>query len=144
MQFFNQNVLNFSDCFLRKIYLNSTVTSILVSFLGFFLFRYLQNNYLSNTNVEANLYVFLTDYSKEVGRRGAAPLGVVLCDSNKQNRMSLSAYIHSDMFTAKVRNFSDYFNAMNLNRGPPIRCKLFEVLSPSIWGSKDAKTQLTY
>jgi len=61
---------------------------------------YLSNKYLKKTKVDADLYVFLTDYSSEFGLAGVAWLGT-LC-GHKQSRISISAYIPSDIYTAET------------------------------------------
>ena len=72
-----------------------------------FLFSYLSNKYLKNTNVNADLYVFLTDYSNSFGLAGVAWLGT-LC-GNKQSRISISAYLYNDIYTAEVNSFYGFF-----------------------------------
>ena len=66
------------------------------------------NKYVKNTKVDADLYVFLTDYSSQFGLAGVAWLGT-LC-GNKQSRISISAYIFSDIYTAEVSNLSSFID----------------------------------
>ena len=72
-----------------------------------FLFSYLSNKYLKKTKVDADLYVFLTDFSNDFGLAGVAWLGT-LCGS-KESRISISAYLYNDIYTAEVRVFSGFF-----------------------------------
>ena len=73
-----------------------------------FLFSYLSNKYLKNPRVDADLYVFLTDFgASEFGLAGVAWLGT-LCGA-KQGRISISSYVFSDIYTAEVRSFSGFY-----------------------------------
>ena len=92
---------------LRNLYFNGIITTTSVK-KYIFLFSYLSNKYLKKTKVDADLYVFLTDFSNDFGLAGVAWLGT-LC-GNKQSRISISAYIFSDIYTAEVSNLSSFID----------------------------------
>ena len=73
----------------------------ILMYLKKILFSYLSDNYLKNPKTDADLYVFLTDASEDFPGAGVAWLGV-LCGYNPQARLSLSAYLHNDVFTVEV------------------------------------------
>jgi hypothetical protein len=91
---------------LRNLYFNGIITTTSVK-KYIFLFSYLSNKYLKKTKVDADLYVFLTDFSNDFGLAGVAWLGT-LCGS-KESRISISAYLYNDIYTAEVRVFSGFF-----------------------------------
>ena len=96
------------------MYFNSTYTYNVTASLVkkcIFLFSYLSNKYLKKTKVDADLYVFLTDFSSQFGLAGVAWLGT-LCGS-KQSRISISAYLYNDIYTAEVRSFSGIIDILN-------------------------------
>ena len=74
----------------------------------YWLFSYLSRKYLKNTTANADLYVFLTDHSggnEYYGGNGISWRGT-LC-GHKRSRMSISAYVHSDIYTVEVRRDLD-------------------------------------
>jgi hypothetical protein len=93
---------------LRNLYFNGIITTTSVK-KYIFLFSYLSNKYLKKTKVDADLYVFLTDFSNDFGLAGVAWLGT-LCGS-KESRISISAYLYNDIYTAEVRCFSGFFQS---------------------------------
>lgn len=87
-----------------------SVIGILKVSKNFSLFlSYLSNEYLKNTNTDADLYVFLTDITSQ-GWVGVAWRGV-LCGV-KQSRISISAYYDSDIYTAEVTSFLKFYRKL--------------------------------
>ena len=70
----------------------------------YWLFSYLSRKYLKNTTANADLYVFLTDNSN--GNEYYSTWLGTLC-GHKRYRMSLSAYVHNDIYTVEVRRDLD-------------------------------------
>ena len=54
------------------------------------------------------------------GKYGGEGIGAAyrgeLCNSNKQDRISISQYFKDDMYTAEVRSFFNYVYPMNLSK----------------------------
>ena len=86
-----------------------TVTVTLVSTFFSLSLSYLSDEYLENTNTDADLYVFLTDITSQ-GWVGVAYVGV-LCGS-KQSRVSISAYYSNDIYTAEVTSFFKLYRTL--------------------------------
>ena len=81
------------------------MTAFLVNKYFFLSLRYLGNNYLKDTNSDADLFVFLTgNLEKGVGKAWRGKL----CKSDKRERISISQYYRDDIYTAEVRSFLNY------------------------------------
>ena len=76
-----------------------------------FLFSYLGNTYPTNS-ADADLYVFLTEYSDQFGYAGLAYVGTLCGD--KRSRVSIVAYFDDDIYAAEVKSVSGLIYIMTI------------------------------
>ena len=103
---YTTEVLQGEDYFLDLRYLHANSPfAMKISHFIYFIFctsSYLSSTYITSSAPEADLYVFLSDFSNEFGLAGVAWLGT-LCSSDKSDRISISAYLYNDIYTAEVK-----------------------------------------